>query len=284
MFFYFFTLLGLWLVALGLSDLRPELSTELEGLSKILLAGMAAVALWAGCKWAWAGFRWALPKADGKPDKAPERDGELDKAPAKRKPDKAPERDGDASYEEHKPALYVKQGGAEGYGIKATCNGCRQQYLMKDFEIDHIHPQAKGGGHEIENLQLLCGNCNNRKRDRTMAYLWESLRDDGIIPDKAPERDGDASYEEHKPELYEKQGGAEGYGIKATCSGCRQQYLMKDFEIDHIHPQAKGGGHETENLQLLCGNCNQRKGKGTMAELRESLRDAGIIPDKEASA
>lgn len=170
MFFYFFTLLGVGLVALGLSDLHPEFGPELEGLGKLALAGMAALAVWAGCKWAWAGFSGAWPKADSKSDK--------DHAP--RKPEKAPERDGD--YRKHKPELYKRQGGAKNGGIRATCNGCRQQYLMKDFDVDHIHPRAKGGGDEIENLQLLCGDCNQRKRDRTMAYLWEDLRADGIIP------------------------------------------------------------------------------------------------------
>ena len=188
MFFYFFTLLGVGLVALGLSDLRPEFGPELEGLGKLAFAGMAALAFWSGCKWAWAGFRWALPKAGG----------ESDKDHANRKPDKAPERDGDTSYvprrdaasranspplEEHKEALYEIQGGAEDYGIRATCNGCRQQYLLKDFEIDHIRPEAKGGGDEFKNLQLLCANCNRRKsHHRTMAGLRASLREAGIIP------------------------------------------------------------------------------------------------------
>ena len=178
MFFYFFTLLGVGLVALGLSDLYPEFGPELEGLGKLALAGMAALAFWAGCKWAWAGFSGAWPKAGGMPDKD-HASRKPDKAPANRKPDKAPERDGDASYEEHKEALYEKQGG--GFGRLATCNGCREPYLLKDFEIDHIRPQAKGGGHEIKNLQLLCGNCNQRKGTGTMAELWESLRDAGII-------------------------------------------------------------------------------------------------------
>ena len=171
MFFYFFTLLGVGLVALGLSDLRPEFGPELEGLGKLAFAGMAALAFWAGCKWAWACFSGAWPKAGGMPDKDH----------ASRKPDKAPEH-GMAilPYEEHKEALYKKQGG--GFGRLATCNGCRQQYLLKDFEIDHIHPDAKGGGDEFENLQLLCANCNRRKgHRRTMAGLRASLRDDGII-------------------------------------------------------------------------------------------------------
>lgn len=93
-------------------------------------------------------------------------------------------------------------------------------------------------------------------------------------PDKDNERRG-ASYEEHEPALYRKQGGWGGQ--RAICNGCRERYLTKDLHIDHIHPQALGGGDEIENLQLLCANCNLRKGKGTMEELRDSLREDGII-------
>ena len=165
MFIYIFTLFGVGLVALGLSDLRPELSSELKAVSLAALAGMAALAVWAGCQWARAKAQAFGKKPDG--DHAYGR------------PDKAPERGGD-DYEKHKAALYVKQGGD--YGKMATCNGCREPYLLKDFHIDHIRPQAKDGGDEIENLQLLCANCNLRKGKGTMAELWESLRDDGIIP------------------------------------------------------------------------------------------------------
>ena len=51
------------------------------------------------------------------------------------------------------------------------CNGCRNEYLLKDFEIDHIIPVSKGGGSYYENYQLLCGNCNKTKNNRPMEYL-----------------------------------------------------------------------------------------------------------------
>lgn len=36
----------------------------------------------------------------------------------------------------------------------------------KGATIDHIRPRSKGGGSELENLQLLCRSCNNEKGSR----------------------------------------------------------------------------------------------------------------------
>ena len=62
-----------------------------------------------------------------------------------------------------KERLYKEQNG--------ICNGCKNEYLIKDFEIDHIIPVNKGGGSYYENYQLLCGNCNKTKNNRPMEYL-----------------------------------------------------------------------------------------------------------------
>ncbi len=39
------------------------------------------------------------------------------------------------------------------------------------------------------------------------------------------------------------------------CENCGSSYVI---EIDHIHPQAKGGSSRPENLRVLCRSCNQR--------------------------
>lgn len=59
---------------------------------------------------------------------------------------------------------------------KGSCNGCGNNYLTKDFHIDHIIPKAKGGGDYYDNYQLLCGHCNTSKGDRPMEYLIAKIR------------------------------------------------------------------------------------------------------------
>jgi site-specific DNA-methyltransferase (adenine-specific) len=62
-----------------------------------------------------------------------------------------------------KQRLYKEQQG--------ECNACGREFEMRDLEIDHIIPKAKGGGDYYENYQLLCGSCNRIKGDRPMEYL-----------------------------------------------------------------------------------------------------------------
>lgn len=47
-------------------------------------------------------------------------------------------------------------------GKCAHCN-CN---IVGGYHVDHIVPLAKGGRHEAENVQILCGPCNLRKSDR----------------------------------------------------------------------------------------------------------------------
>jgi len=54
---------------------------------------------------------------------------------------------------------------------EGLCSGCKKEFDIYNFEIDHIIPRSKGGGDYYENYQLLCGNCNRIKGDRPMEYL-----------------------------------------------------------------------------------------------------------------
>jgi len=43
---------------------------------------------------------------------------------------------------------------------------------------------------------------------------------------------------------------------------CRQCGSRHELQFDHIIPLAMGGGTTAENLQILCGPCNRKKGAG----------------------
>ena len=52
------------------------------------------------------------------------------------------------------------------------CEYCQspQDHCPDSFSIEHIHPQALGGGHDEENLALSCQGCNGFKGVRTTAF------------------------------------------------------------------------------------------------------------------
>lgn len=54
-----------------------------------------------------------------------------------------------------KRAVYEKQ--------KGICPNCNKQFEIKDMQGDHITPWSKGGHTVIDNLQMLCAECNRRK-------------------------------------------------------------------------------------------------------------------------
>ena len=49
---------------------------------------------------------------------------------------------------------------------------------------------------------------------------------------------------------------------KGICPVCGKKYKEHEMEADHIKPWADGGITEYANLQMLCKDCNQRKGRG----------------------
>lgn len=53
----------------------------------------------------------------------------------------------------------------------------RCQYCGADDadEIEHITPQSRGGTHDLENLTLACGSCNQRKSAVYLPPLWGGI-------------------------------------------------------------------------------------------------------------
>jgi 5-methylcytosine-specific restriction endonuclease McrA len=45
-----------------------------------------------------------------------------------------------------------------------------------------------------------------------------------------------------------------------TCARCGRSFPMDIMEVDHIHPESKGGSNRPSNLRLLCPACNRKKG------------------------
>jgi hypothetical protein len=54
---------------------------------------------------------------------------------------------------------------------RGCCEYCQSQmrYATQRFSIEHIHPKAKGGRDNLQNLALSCQGCNNHKFTRTEA-------------------------------------------------------------------------------------------------------------------
>lgn len=76
---------------------------------------------------------------------------------------------------------------------------------------------------------------------------------------------------EHKPDLFREQG-------DPYCRGCGRETPYDLFEVDHIVSKKKHNGTDhKDNLQLLCGGCNKRKGSGKMSDLtKKILSERGI--------
>ena len=60
--------------------------------------------------------------------------------------------------EEDKRTVYEQQ--------KGVCPCCLESFSFEEMEGDHIKPWSKGGKTRIENLQMLCRECNARKSDK----------------------------------------------------------------------------------------------------------------------
>ena len=83
--------------------------------------------------------------------------------------------DAPKDYRQNKHVLFGRQEG--------LCAGCKVMFPFRNFTIDHVVPQSRGGTDHLDNLQLLCGACNSLKGNRDQAYLIARLKEiGGLIP------------------------------------------------------------------------------------------------------
>ncbi len=74
---------------------------------------------------------------------------------AKAKPAAQPARERPRMSKRRKQRIFERDGFA-----------CKKCGATEELEIDHVHPWSKGGSEKDENLQTLCWDCNNEKRDK----------------------------------------------------------------------------------------------------------------------
>lgn len=119
-----------------------------------------------------------------------------------------------------------------------------------------------------------------RQRLQEQARLEAGTSGQQVLPTRAkviarediPERTDLGEVPHYKTQKHLLFGRQEG-----VCGGCEMVFPFRIFEVDHRVPKSKGGTDHIDNLQLLCGSCNRRKGTGTQAELIAKLRREGIL-------
>ena len=66
---------------------------------------------------------------------------------------------------------------------------------------------------------------------------------------------------------------------RRVCPPCGRAKYADDFELDHKHPKSKGGPDTDENLWLICGACNSKKGANSVQYLLDKLAtEAATLP------
>ena len=104
-----------------------------------------------------------------------------------------------------------------------------------------------------------------------MRHEWPLWTSKAVYRDDVPSRTDMGKlppYRTHKHTLFGKQEG--------QCAGCKVSFPFRNFTVDHIVAQNRGGTDHLDNLQLLCGACNSMKGTKTQEEFLAALKQAGI--------
>ena len=58
---------------------------------------------------------------------------------------------------------------------RGICQICGSSIPFSEMTLDHIHPLAKGGDSQPDNLQCACQACNSLKQDLTMSDFYGKI-------------------------------------------------------------------------------------------------------------
>lgn len=150
--------------------------------------------------------------------------------------------------------------------------GCATACVAAEMEgRQWIGIEACGAGADIIQLRL-------DQADLGELGTLEDIHRKVTIRDDIPKRtdpEGIALAKEMKTTAYKTKANFDYlYGVqRGHCLGCLEHFKSEGMTFDHRYPQVKGGGHELDNLQLLCGPCNSIKGDDTMENLKQRLKD-----------
>ncbi len=133
---------------------------------------------------------------------------------------------------------------------------------IEDKAVDLLIQRLSEGGDDTKDKSKI--KANKGMFDDFIATSIIPIRNDKIVKNAPKTRIEMIKFLAQKQD-YKKENGQE----KCKCNLCGNYYLLKDCDIDHIIPRAKGGQSCIENYQLLCGNCDRMKGKKTMEEARK---------------
>jgi uncharacterized protein YbaR (Trm112 family) len=112
-------------------------------------------------------------------------------------------------------------------------------------ELFNIYSKKKFNSSELEKQiekLMMDDDVNNKKG----IYSYLLTKDEKHLSIRA-------FTDNQKRTAYEKQ--------KGICHNCKKHFEIEEMEGDHITPWSEGGKTSPENLQMLCKECNRRKGK-----------------------
>ena len=129
---------------------------------------------------------------------------------------------------------------------------------------------------EIEGRQWIGIDVSSKAYELVKSRLVREVNigDGGMFGDVIHRTDipGDRKGKKSKNIRHIRYGEQEG-----RCTGCREHFPFRNMTEDHITPKAKGGPDTDDNIQLLCGACNSKKGaRMTHGELVAILVEEGI--------